>query len=38
MVQDLASLADLDTIFALALSAGLGPEGWYRPIFTSGEG
>ncbi len=38
MVQDLASLADLDTIFGLALAAGLGPEGWYRPIFTSGEG
>jgi tRNA-dihydrouridine synthase B len=38
MVQDLGTLADLDTIFALALSAGLGPEGWYQPIFTSGEG
>jgi tRNA-dihydrouridine synthase B len=38
MVQDLTSLADLDTIFGLATSAGLGPEGWYRPIFTSGEG
>ncbi|HEY7926482.1 MAG: tRNA dihydrouridine synthase DusB [Candidatus Dormibacteria bacterium] len=38
MVQDLRSLDDLDTIFAMALSAGLGPLGWYRPIFTSGEG
>jgi tRNA-dihydrouridine synthase B len=38
MVQDLVSLDDLDTIFALALDAGLGPEGWYRPVFTSGEG
>jgi tRNA-dihydrouridine synthase B len=38
MVQDLDTLEDLDSIFAMALSAGLGPDGWYRPIFTSGEG
>jgi tRNA-dihydrouridine synthase B len=38
MVQDLGSLEDLDTIFGMALSAGPGPQGWYRPIFTSGEG
>lgn len=38
MVQDLASLEDLDTTFAMALAAGLGPQGWYQPIFTSGEG
>jgi hypothetical protein len=28
----------LDTIFDRALSAGLGPQGWFRPVFTSGEG
>lgn len=38
MVQDLTSLEHLDGIFDLALAAGLGPEGWYRPVFTSGEG
>jgi tRNA-dihydrouridine synthase B len=38
MVQDLDSLDMLDTIFDRALSAGLGPEGWFRPVFTSGEG
>ncbi|MEO8898414.1 MAG: tRNA dihydrouridine synthase DusB [Candidatus Dormibacter sp.] len=38
MVQDLNNIEDLDTIFAMALSAGLGAEGWYRPIFSSGEG
>jgi tRNA-dihydrouridine synthase B len=38
MVQNLDSLEDLDTIFDMALSAGLGAEGWYRPIFSSGEG
>jgi tRNA-dihydrouridine synthase B len=38
MVQDLDSLDMLDTIFDLALAAGLGPQGWYRPAFTSGEG
>jgi tRNA-dihydrouridine synthase B len=38
MVQDLDSLDMLDTIFERALGAGLGPQGWYRPVFTSGEG
>ncbi len=38
MVQDLDSLDMLDTIFERALVAGLGPQGWYRPVFTSGEG
>jgi len=38
MVQDLDSLDMLDTIFDLALTAGLGPLGWFRPVFTSGEG
>jgi tRNA-dihydrouridine synthase B len=38
MVQDLDSLDMLDTIFDRALSAGLGPQGWFRPVFTSGEG
>ncbi|PZR77703.1 MAG: tRNA dihydrouridine synthase DusB [Candidatus Aeolococcus gillhamiae] len=38
MVQDLDSLDMLDTIFERAVVAGLGPQGWYRPVFTSGEG
>jgi tRNA-dihydrouridine synthase B len=38
MVQDLDSLDMLDTIFDMALRAGLGPQGWFRPVFTSGEG
>ncbi len=38
MVQDLDSLDMLHTIFELALHAGLGPQGWFRPVFTSGEG
>jgi tRNA-dihydrouridine synthase B len=38
MVQDLDSLDALDTIFDQALAAGLGPLGWFRPVFTSGEG
>ena len=38
MVQDLDSLEMLDMIFERALAAGLGPEGWYRPAFTSGDG
>jgi tRNA-dihydrouridine synthase B len=38
MVQDLDSLDMLDAIFDQALAAGLGPLGWFRPIFTSGEG
>jgi tRNA-dihydrouridine synthase B len=38
MVQDLDSLDMLDTIFEQALAAGLSPLGWFRPVFTSGEG
>lgn len=38
MVQDLDSLDALDAIFNMALDAGLGPDGWYRPVFTSGDG
>ena len=38
MVQDLDSLDALDSIFDLALAAGLGPQGWFRPVFISGEG
>jgi tRNA-dihydrouridine synthase B len=38
MVQDLDSVDALDTIFDRALRAGLGPQGWFQPIFTSGEG
>lgn len=38
MVQSLSTRADLDEIFDLALHAGLGPEGWFHPVFTSGEG
>ncbi|MFN2569691.1 MAG: tRNA dihydrouridine synthase DusB [Candidatus Dormibacteria bacterium] len=38
MVQQLNSRADLDRIFDLAVGAGQGPQGWFEPIFTSGEG
>jgi tRNA-dihydrouridine synthase B len=38
LVQDLDSLDMLDVIFERALAAGLGPQGWYHPAFTSGEG
>ncbi len=38
MVQDLDSLDTLEGIFALALQAGLGPQGWFQPVFSSGEG
>jgi tRNA-dihydrouridine synthase B len=38
MVQELDSLDMLEVIFDRALAAGLGPQGWYRPIFVSGEG
>jgi tRNA-dihydrouridine synthase B len=38
MVQDLDSLAALATIFDLAETSGLSPEGWFRPVFTSGDG
>ena len=38
MVQDLDSLDALATIFDLALAAGPSPQGWFQPVFTSGEG
>jgi tRNA-dihydrouridine synthase B len=38
MVQTLATRADLDALLEQALAAGLGPGGWFHPIFTSGEG
>ncbi len=38
MVQDLDSVDKLHAIFDLALCAGPGPQGWFHPVFTSGEG
>jgi tRNA-dihydrouridine synthase B len=38
MVQGLTVRADLDAILDLALAAGLGPSGWFLPLFISGEG
>ena len=38
MVQDMDSLEVLDTILDLARRSGPRPEGWFRPVFTSGEG
>lgn len=38
MVQSLTTRADLDAILDRALAAGLGPSGWFQPIFVSGEG
>jgi tRNA-dihydrouridine synthase B len=38
MVQDLDSVDMLHAIFDQALSAGPGPQGWFHPVFTSGEG
>ena len=38
MVQQLDTRERLDELFDQALRAGLGPEGWFRPAFTSGEG
>lgn len=37
-VQDLDSREKLDELFDDALHAGLGPTGWFKPLFTSGEG
>jgi tRNA-dihydrouridine synthase B len=37
-VQDLDSRERLDALFDAALAAGEAPHGWYRPVFTSGEG
>jgi len=38
MVQSLNTRAGLDDILGQALAAGLGPHGWFQPVFTSGEG
>lgn len=37
-VQELDSRERLDALLDAALAAGLGAGGWYRPVFTSGEG
>lgn len=37
-VQELDSRERLDALLGAATRAGLGPDGWYRPVFTSGEG
>ncbi len=38
MVQGLDSPQRLDELWDLALAAGLAPQGWFQPVFTSGEG
>jgi tRNA-dihydrouridine synthase B len=38
MVQDLDSRDRLEELFQLALDSGERPEGWFAPVFTSGEG
>jgi len=38
MVQSLNTRTDLDDILGQALAAGLGPKGWFQPVFISGEG
>lgn len=38
MVQDLERRPQLEALWDLALEAGVGPQGWYVPVFTSGEG
>jgi tRNA-dihydrouridine synthase B len=38
MVQDLTSREALEAIWTRALEAGLGPQGWFQPVFVSGEG
>jgi tRNA-dihydrouridine synthase B len=38
MVQGLETRADLEAILGAALTAGPGPNGWFQPIFTSGDG
>ncbi len=37
-VQEMDSRERLDALLDAAIGAGLGPGGWYRPVFTSGEG
>ncbi|HUY60801.1 MAG TPA: tRNA dihydrouridine synthase DusB [Candidatus Dormibacteraeota bacterium] len=38
MVAEVNTRDDLDRMYELALLAGEGPQGWHRPVFTSGEG
>jgi len=38
MVQGLDTRRDLDEILDQALTAGIGPQGWFQPLLTSGEG
>jgi nifR3 family TIM-barrel protein len=38
MVQDMDSRERMEELFDLALAAGQRPEGWFEPVFTSGEG
>lgn len=38
MVQGLTSRAALDELWQLALTAGVNEDGWFQPVFTSGEG
>jgi tRNA-dihydrouridine synthase B len=38
MVQDMDSRERMEELFDLALASGQRPEGWYAPVFTSGEG
>lgn len=38
MVQDMESRERMEELFDLALAAGQRPEGWFSPVFTSGEG
>ncbi len=37
-VQGLDSRERLDALWDEALAAGIGPEGWFTPVFTSGDG
>jgi tRNA-dihydrouridine synthase B len=38
MVQDMDSTERMEELFDLALASGQRPEGWFQPVFTSGEG
>jgi tRNA-dihydrouridine synthase B len=38
LVQGMDSREALDDIWQRALEAGLGSDGWFQPVFTSGEG
>jgi tRNA-dihydrouridine synthase B len=37
-VQDLDSPERLEALFDAAIAAGQSDQGWFRPVFTSGEG